>query len=115
MTKVYLITVCIFVIAKVVFMVANYEGHTFGARDVWEVVRHGLTLDLSTAIYIISIPFLLLIVSVWRMPKGIWTVFKIYYGIISFAMMLAFTADTSLYPFWGFKLDASCLQGGIWQ
>ena len=110
LTKVYLITVCIFVIAKVVFMVANYEGHTFGARDVWEVVRHGLTLDLSTAIYIISIPFLLLIVSVWRMPKGIWTVFKIYYGIISFAMMLAFTADTSLYPFWGFKLDASCLQ-----
>ena len=110
LTKVYLITVCIFVIAKVVFMVANYEGHAFGARDVWEVVRHGLTLDLSTAIYIISIPFLLLIVSVWRMPKGIWTVFKIYYGIISFAMMLAFTADTSLYPFWGFKLDASCLQ-----
>ena len=110
LTKVYLITVCIFVIAKVVFMVANYEGHAFGAIDVWEVVRHGLTLDLSTAIYIISIPFLLLIVSVWRMPKGIWTVFKIYYGIISFAMMLAFTADTSLYPFWGFKLDASCLQ-----
>ena len=35
---------------------------------------------------------------------------KVYYGVIAIAMMLAFTADTSLYPFWGFKLDASCLQ-----
>jgi len=25
-------------------------------------------------------------------------------------MILAFVADTSLYPFWGFKLDATCLQ-----
>ena len=110
LVKVYLITVCIFVIAKVVFMVANYEGHAFGIADVWEVVKHGLSLDLSTSLYVLIFPFLLTLVSVWWRPKGLETVMKIYYGVIAVLLMLAFTADTSLYPFWGFKLDASCLQ-----
>ena len=110
LVKVYLITICIFVIAKVVFMVANYEGHAFGIADVWEVVKHGLSLDLSTSLYVLILPFLLTLVSVWWRPKGLEAVMKIYYGVIAVLLMLAFTADTSLYPFWGFKLDASCLQ-----
>ena len=108
--KVYLVTVIIFVLAKVVFMGANYSAHPFGLRDVWEVVKHGLSLDLSTSIYILIVPFLVEMIRVWWTPKGLETVMKIYYAIIASAMMLAFTADTSLYPFWGFKLDASCLQ-----
>ena len=108
--KIYLITIIIFVMAKVVFMMANYEGHPFGMGDMWDVVRHGLGLDLSTGIYIVFIPFLVTMVSVWWRPKGLEIFLKIYYGVIAAAMMLAFTADTSLYPFWGFKLDASCLQ-----
>ena len=108
--KIYLITIIIFVMAKVVFMVANQEGHPFGVGDVWDVVRHGLGLDLSTGIYIVFIPFLVTMVSVWWRPKGLEIFLKIYYGVIAATMMLAFTADTSLYPFWGFKLDASCLQ-----
>ena len=110
LVKVYLVTVIIFVIAKVVFMVANYEGHPFGIGDVWEVIKHGMSLDLSTSLYILSVPFLVSMVSVWWMPKGLGVLMKIYYGFIALALMLVFTADTSLYPFWGFKLDASCLQ-----
>ena len=110
LVKVYLITICIFVIAKVVFMVANYEGHAFGIADMWEVAKHGLSLDLSTSLYVLILPFLLTLVSVWWRPKGLEAVMKIYYGVIAVLLMLAFTADTSLYPFWGFKLDASCLQ-----
>ena len=64
LVKVYLLTVVLFIVAKVVFMLSNSEEHAFTASDIWQVVRHGLSLDLST----------------------------------------------SLYPFWGFKLDASCLQ-----
>ena len=108
--KVYVITIVVFVIAKVVFMVANYEGHAFGVGDVWDVVRHGIGLDLSTGLYVLAVPFLVTMVSVWWPSRVLETVMKVYYGVIAIAMMLAFTADTSLYPFWGFKLDASCLQ-----
>ena len=108
--KVYLLTVVVFIIAKVVFMWANSEDHTFTSGDVLDVVRHGLSLDLSTGLYIVIVPFLATMVSVWWNNHWLIHIQAIYFGIIAFAMALAFVADTSLYPFWGFKLDATCLQ-----
>ena len=109
--KVYLLTVVMFIAAKVVFMWANHEGHTFGLGDVWDVIRHGFTLDLSTSLYLFIVPFLVTFASIWiENIKPLRLILKIYYGVLAAALILAFVADTSLYPFWGFKLDASCLQ-----
>lgn len=106
--KTYLWTMLVFIIAKIVFMLACREGHAFTVGDIYDVVAHGLTLDLSTALYFFIIPFLISMTSVWiRIPK--WLTYG-YFILISLAFSLAFVADTSLYPFWGFKLDASCLQ-----
>ena len=106
--KFYLLTVMMFLAAKLVFMFFNREGHDFNVADICQVLWHGLSLDLSTALYFLAIPFLLTIVSVWmKIPRWL---FVIYYIIVAVAFSLAFVADTSLYPFWGFKLDASCLQ-----
>ena len=104
----YLLTVTVFIAAKVGFMLFNHEGHDFTLADVWQVILHGLSLDLSTSLYLLAVPFLLTIVSVWvKVPRWL---FYGYNAIIGLAMALAFVADTSLYPFWGFKLDASCMQ-----
>ena len=104
----YLLTVLVFIAAKVVFMLAYYSEHPFPVGDVSDVVRHGLSLDLSTALYFLIVPFLLTIVSIWaRVPRWL---FCFYYAFIAVAFALAFVADTSLYGFWQFKLDASCLQ-----
>ena len=108
-------TVLVFLMAKCFFMFFNHEGHPFSAADVWSVLTHGFTLDLSTALYILTVPILATIVGLWvaGLPKaaGImrW-VMRIWFGLVAIALSLAFVADTSLYPFWGFKLDASCLQ-----
>ena len=104
----YLLTVTVFIAAKVGFMLFNHEGHDYTLVDVWQVIWHGLSLDLSTSLYLLAVPFLLTVVSVWvKVPRWL---FYGYNAIIGLAMALAFVADTSLYPFWGFKLDASCLQ-----
>lgn len=108
--KVYLTTLLVFVLAKIVFMLLNHEGHDFAASDVWDVVRHGLSLDLSTSLYLLILPFLVSAISIWWDGKLPQLILRVYYAIIAIAMILAFVADTSLYPFWGFKLDASCLQ-----
>ena len=108
--KVYMATVVIFLIAKVMFMWMNRGSHPFTMGDVCDVLRHGLTLDLSTSLYLLIIPFLVIVVSIWWQNWILFRILRIYYGIIAFAMALAFIADTSLYPFWGFKLDAICLQ-----
>jgi len=108
--KTFLWTMLVFIIAKVVFMLVCHEGHIFTIADLWQVILHGLTLDISTALYILAVPFLLTMMSVWYKPRWMGITVKVFFGIIAFALALAFIADTSLYPFWGFKLDASCLQ-----
>ena len=102
--KFYALTVLIFVAAKVVFMLCN--GGQLG--DMPAVIWHGQSLDLSTALYFLIVPFLVTMVSIWvTMPRWL---LKPYYALLAVAFALAFVADTSLYPFWHFKLDASCLQ-----
>ncbi|MGX8694786.1 MAG: LTA synthase family protein [Prevotella sp.] len=108
LTGFYLSTVVIFLMAKVMFMYCYRADYPFSFADVYDVVAHGLGLDLSTSLYLLIIPFLLTVASMWlRIPHA---VFKCFYAFIAVVLSLAFVADTSLYEFWHFKLDASCLQ-----
>ena len=103
----FVLTVVIFVMAKWCFMLV-YKDESFALSDLLPVAYHGLSLDLSTALYFLIIPVLLTIVaSLVRLPKWL---FKAYYILVAVVFALAFLADTSLYRFWRFKLDASCLQ-----
>ena len=108
--RTYLWTVVVFVLAKVAFMLLCGEDHEYGINDACQVVRHGLGLDLSTALYFLIVPFLLCVVQIWYWHKWLNKLLQVYFLIISLAFALAFVADTSLYPFWGFKLNATCLQ-----
>lgn len=103
--------VCLFVVAKINFMLSLRESHPFAESDLWHVVRHGLSLDLSTALYFLIVPFLIVLTSIWWKRHDILRKsLNGYYSFVAVMLSLAFVADTSLYPFWGFKLDASCLQ-----
>ena len=109
--RTFLWTVMVFVIAKPVFMIYNGADHPFTVGDVFDVAAHGLTLDLSTALYFLILPFLLVMVSIfWANQKILHAILKVYGAIVACAFALAFVADTCLYEFWQFKLDASCLQ-----
>ena len=109
--KTYLLTVLIFIVAKMGFMFYHAGVQSFTATDVFEVIRHGLSLDLSMGLYILSLPFLCLAVSIWVPRERLFrNILRPFYIVISLAMALIFVADTSLYEFWLFKLDAFCLQ-----
>lgn len=109
--KFYLLTLVIFIIAKVGFMLMNGGDHPFVTSDTIDVIWHGLSLDLSTALYVFAIPFLCMVVSIWYPSETLFRwILRPYHLILSIAYALAFVADTSLYEFWDFKLDASCLQ-----
>ncbi len=105
---IYAVTVVLFLGAKVVFMLCHGGGHDVSLADGLSVLRHGLSLDLSTALYLLIVPLLACLASVWvRVPRWL---LRAYFAVVALALALAFVADTSLYAFWGFKLDASCLQ-----
>ena len=100
----------LFIVAKVAFMLCNASTHPFTVGDVFDVATHGLTLDLSTSLYCLIVPFLLSVVSLWTTGRWLRRILTAYHLLLAVVLSLAFVADTSLYPFWGFKLDASCLQ-----
>ncbi|MBQ9645708.1 MAG: sulfatase-like hydrolase/transferase [Prevotella sp.] len=106
--KFYGLTVLLFIVAKWGFMLSNASSHGVRLADGLDVVAHGLSLDLSTALYFLIIPFLACAVAVWtRVPQQL---MKVYGAVVALAFAMAFVADASLYAFWGTKLDASCLQ-----
>ena len=106
----YAATVAIFVAAKVVFMLVCGQGQQVSIADMADVALHGLSLDMSTALYFLILPLLTCVASLWCSSGVLRKVLNTYFAIIAAAFALAFVADSTLYPFWGFKLDASCLQ-----
>ena len=111
LVKFYLLSVVLLLMAKPVFMYYNREGNAFGPADVKDVLYHGLSLDLSTSLYLMVVPFLAVLVSLWvRRWNVVRNCLKVYYVVLALLLALAFTVDTSLYSFWGFKLDASVFQ-----
>ena len=106
--KIYLLIVLTFINAKVLFMLYNGTDQSVSFSDHMQAIYHGLSLDLSTALYFLILPFLAILVSIWtRVPR---ILFYIYYGFIAVVFALTFVFDTVLYNFWNFKLDSSCLQ-----
>ena len=82
--KTYLLTVVIFIIAKPVFMIYNSASYPFTFTDVIDVIYHGLSLDLSTALYFLILPFLLMVVSLfWKKLNIIATILKVYWAIVA--------------------------------
>lgn len=106
----YGLCVLLFIAAKLVFMLANRGAHPFVLSDVCDVLGHGLTLDLSTALYFLIVPFLITVVSIWHTGRSLRVAYRLWSVVTGTAFALAFAADTALYPHWGYKLDASCLQ-----
>ena len=106
--RIYLLTIAVFAAAKLVFLAACRADRMLTLADVADVLVHGLSLDLSVALYFLVVPFLLVVASIWlAVPRWLC---HAYYAFAALLLSLAFVADTSLYPFWGFKLDATCLQ-----
>lgn len=98
----------LFVIQKPLFMLYN-GALTKGAslNDFLQVILHGASLDATTAGYLTALPFLLVLVSIWLRRLSLQKILLPYYIIAALLISVVFVVDMGLYPFWGFKLDAS--------
>ena len=61
----YVTTVLVFIIGKLIFMGYNVGSESLSLADIMAVVAHGLSLDLSTAIYLILLPIVVAMLYVW--------------------------------------------------
>lgn len=102
---IYLVLLVFFSLGKVVFLCWVGDNYSFG--DVWDVVCHGFTMDLSMTSYLIVVPILVTMISVWIARLPLRKVLTPYYAVIALLITILWVVDAGLYPFWGFKIDAT--------
>lgn len=100
--------VLIFMLQKPFFMLYNSTASPdVSWVDYFRVMYHGLSLDAATAGYLVALPFLVVLISIWFKRFPLRAILIAYYALISLLMAIIFVVDMGLYPFWKFKLDAS--------
>ena len=98
----------LFVIQKPLFMLYNDAvGKEVSVNDLWQVMWHGVSLDATTAGYLTALPLLVILVSIWVRKLSLRKLLLPYYILAAVLVSVVFVVDMGLYPFWGFKLDAS--------
>ena len=105
----YFLTVLLmFIIQKPLFMLYNDAfGKEANLTDFGQVMWHGISLDATTAGYFTALPLLVVLISIWIRRLPLKKLLLPYYILVSILVSVAFVVDMGLYPFWGFKLDAS--------
>lgn len=109
---VFCATVVMMAVQKPVFM-AYYAVEASGAgfRGWIDVLRHGLTLDLTVAGYVTVLPILVTLLSLWiRLPERLWRgVLTTWFVLVAVATAVIFAVDVALYEHWGFRIDSTVL------
>lgn len=98
-----------FLLGKVAFIVLCHGAEPISVGDVAAILWHGLPMDLSTTAYLLLLPWLCAWIagnrpSSWRWLRPLLLVFNALAAIVVAACIVG---DIALYPFWGFKLDAT--------
>ncbi len=103
----------IFALSKIGFILYNHAENATSLGDTFDVLGHGFSMDMSTAGYLVIIPWLASLVYVLcnkGTDKGrkIWSRTLIGYSIVvALLSALILCGDTFLYEYWKTKLNAS--------
>lgn len=102
--KLFILFLLFFILQKIIF---TYVNTPLNGGDLFQVIIHGLGLDASTTGYLMIIPFITVWLGIWLHRLNHKAVLLPYFVLISILLSLICIADTSLYSFWKFKLDAT--------
>lgn len=106
----FLLAVLVMALQKGLFMLAHTGVYgEVGLAPAFQAILAGLKMDMCMAGYLTSVPGLVLILSVWLLPRVTDALLRIWYAVASFVVSATFILDTILYGYWGFKLDSTPL------
>ncbi len=102
----------LFAFARAVFLL--YYAHSvrvenIGISEVLATFRYALPLDVSTACYIMVIPFFILLVQTVFQPKWLNVAHYFYTGLILLTYLLITTGELGIYGEWKTKLQFKAL------
>ncbi len=106
----YLYWLVIFVLFRLAFMLFLYDQSFKLNFSQWlGIFYHGMRLDLAAGSYLLLLPALLLVLAAFTRTSVIRTILDVYMLVMLFIVVMATVIDMELYPYWGFRLDATPL------
>ena len=98
-----------FALGKLAFLALCRGREAVSLGDVAAILWHGLPMDLSTSAYLLVLPWLCgwLSFTFPRWRRLLHGVTGVFHAAASPAVVACILGDIILYPFWGFKLDAT--------
>lgn len=107
---IYILFVLLFILGKFLFM--TYYSDIFGvySKVEWmQALWSGLPHDLSSAGYLMALPFVVQLAFVWI--KGPWhgAFMRFWLRLSLFLMLDDYLSDLFLYGFWGFRIDSTAM------
>ncbi|MFV0419869.1 MAG: LTA synthase family protein [Dysgonomonas sp.] len=100
--------VLIFLLQKTAFtLIHSSIGGGIVIDDLLNVLYNGLPLDLSMTGYLVALPALILIVSMWLRPEVTAGIYDVYFTIVLTLIAIVGVVDIVVYPYWGFHFDST--------
>lgn len=109
--RLFIFWLVFFALSRLVFLAYHFKKwQTSGFTEVLKTFFYGLKLDVSAAGYLLAIPLLLILLSIFIKPAKLRLPLKIYHVFVIFLISLINTADLQLYREWGTKINVQALQ-----
>jgi phosphoglycerol transferase MdoB-like AlkP superfamily enzyme len=113
LVKLFLSFLLLHIIGKIIF-VSYHRGQFLALKnyDKFGVFTHGLRMDLAMASYMIALPIVFVLLSVFFKNSTVWLqkIFRVYAIIICFIVSCIFIVDIEMYRTWHFRIDNSPLK-----
>lgn len=91
-------------LSKIPFFLV-YNNTDTNLSELFNIIWHGLGLDLSIAGYLSIIPGIILLLSASTNLKFSVFIWRTYFVFASFILCIAFCTNIGLYGYWGYPLD----------
>lgn len=106
----FLFWIIYFLFARLFFVLYYFDkAQEIGLLTTVKTFLYGLQLDIAFSGYLSTIPFLLIIFSIFLDPKRVLKIVKWYTFIVILCITMLLFIDAGLYQAWGVRLDTSLL------
>lgn len=100
-----------FELARIIFLLYHHsQANTLSFKTILLTFVYGFRMDLSMACYLIILPSLFVLLSVFVPLFQKSLIYKIYSGVVLFLLLLIVLSDLEIYQEWGYRLDSTVLQ-----
>jgi phosphoglycerol transferase MdoB-like AlkP superfamily enzyme len=103
--------IAFFELARIIFLLYHHKQTSqLSFKTILLTFVYGFRMDLSMACYLIVLPFLFVLLSVFVPFFRKRLLYKIYSGFVLFFFLLIILSDLEIYQEWGYRLDSTVLQ-----